>query len=126
MSGSLVVVGTGKRAAAQTAPEAVEQVRRADRVVHVLCDPSAAQWLRSLNPTAQSLSASYSVGHSRQDAYREVTETLLEPVRAGLLVCFVTYGQTGEAVSAGHGAVRQARTEGHRAVMVPEVRRRPV
>jgi hypothetical protein len=121
LPGSLTVVGTGIKAVAQVTQEAVSHIRRADRLVYLAGDPVTAQWLQDLNPSASSLSSSYAVGGARRDAYEDMVERVLEPVRAGQRVCMATYGHPGVCGYPGHEAVRRARTEGYRAAMLPGV-----
>jgi uncharacterized protein YabN with tetrapyrrole methylase and pyrophosphatase domain len=119
--GSLVVVGTGIKAVAQTTQEAVAHMRRADLLLYLVFDPVTEVWLRDLNPTASSLRSSYAVGRPRRETYSELVNRILEPVRRGLRVCWATYGHPGLCAESGHAAVRQARSEGYRAIMLPGV-----
>jgi len=96
-------------------------MRRADLLLHLVFDPVTEAWLHDLNPSALSLRSSYVLGRPRCDTYAELVERILEPVRQGLRVCWATYGHPGLCAESGHAAVRQARAEGHRAVMLPGV-----
>lgn len=96
-------------------------MRQADRLLHLVFDPVTEAWLQELNPSACSLRSSYAVGRPRRDTYAELVERILAPVRQGLRVCWATYGHPGLCAESGHAAVRQARAEGHRAVMLPGV-----
>lgn len=119
--GSLVVVGTGIRAVGQVSQEAVAHIQRADKLLYLVSDPVTSRWLRDLNPSAESLESSYSVGRPRRETYDELVERILAAVRTGQRVCWATYGHPGVCANSGHEAVRRARGEGYRATMLPAV-----
>lgn len=54
-------------------------------------------------------------------AYDAMVECILESVRQGLKVCVAFYGHPGIFVDPSHRAIRLARSEGYRAVMLPGV-----
>jgi uncharacterized protein YabN with tetrapyrrole methylase and pyrophosphatase domain len=117
----LAVVGTGIRAGRHLTEEAGRAIREADRVLHLLAEPVARAWIRTLNPSAQSLHGLYAPGKPRERTYREIVEAVLAPVRAGLRVAFALYGHPGVCVAPSHEAIRRARGEGFEAVMLPAV-----
>src|SRR2546425_6875249 len=53
--GSLNIIGTGHRIAAQVTPEALACVKRADRLFYLVSDPVSEAWLGDLHPHAFSL-----------------------------------------------------------------------
>lgn len=118
---SLVVVGTGIRAAAQLTPEARTALQRADRVLHVLTDPFAHELVEELNPRGASLLPLYARGKSRVKTYEQMVRALLRPLRRGLSVAAAFYGHPGVFAFAGHEAIRRARDEGYEARMLPGI-----
>lgn len=120
-SGSLTIVGTGIQVGAQTTQEAIAHIRRADRLLYLVADELAQEWLRSLNPRAESLFDCYAEGRPRTESYRIMVERLLAPLRQGQNVCAAFYGHPGIFVHPSHAAIRRAREEGFRAVMLPAV-----
>jgi precorrin-6B methylase 1 len=96
--GSLVVVGTGIKLVAHITIEAVEHIKNGDKVLYLVADSTTEEWVRRLNPTAESL-------------YRW----------SGQRVCFVLYGHPGVFALTSHEAVRRAREEGFAARMTPGV-----
>jgi siroheme synthase len=119
--GSLTVVGTGIRFGVHLTPEARGALMRAGRVLHLVSDPVAKEWLETLRPDAQSLHTLYGPGKERAKTYREIVEAILEPVRAGYDVCAAFYGHPGVFVSPSHEAIRQAKAAGYPAVMLPGI-----
>jgi len=105
----------------QTTLEAVERIKRAERVFYLVSDPVTAMWLESLNPSARSLSDLYADTKDRRATYAEMVERIVVPVRSGLRVCAVFYGHPGVLVQATHTAIRQLRSEGYVAGMSPGV-----
>lgn len=90
-------------------------------MLFVVADPAMADWLRSLNENARSLSGLYRPGMRRREIYAEMVEEILAEVRAGARVCAVFYGHPGVYVAPSHLAVAQARAEGFPARMLPGI-----
>ncbi len=63
----------------------------------------------------------YEVGKEREQTYEEMVERVMERVRAGNDVCFVSYGHPGVFADPMHEAVRRARAEGYAAAMLPAI-----
>jgi uncharacterized protein YabN with tetrapyrrole methylase and pyrophosphatase domain len=119
--GSLIVVGTGIRAGIQLTDEAREAIEHADEVLFLVAEPVAADVVRRLNPRARTLDHLYEPGVERRRIYEAMVEEIMTPVRNGLSVCAAFYGHPGVFGTPGHAAVRQARTEGYEAVMLPGI-----
>ncbi len=120
-SGSLTIVGTGIQFAGQITLEARAHIKQAEKVLFLVSDPITADWVRDINPTAESLYPYYQQGESRMIAYVEMTERILCEVRKGLRVCAVFYGHPGVFVYPSHEAIKQARLEGFSAKMLPGI-----
>lgn len=120
-AGSLVVVGTGIKAAGQITIEARSAIEEADHVYYLLADPTAEYYIKRLNPSSESLDRFYADGKSRAESYYEMVEHLLVAVRAGMSVCAAFYGHPGVFAFPPHEAIRQARAEGFHAVMLPGI-----
>jgi uncharacterized protein YabN with tetrapyrrole methylase and pyrophosphatase domain len=121
VSGSLTVVGTGFMVAGQTTPEALACIRGAERLLFLVAEPATRIWLQGQNEAVESLHDAFWEGRSRRDAYEEVVERILSPVRQGLRVCAAFYGHPGVFVHPSHEAVRRAASEGLPAAMLPGV-----
>lgn len=121
MPGRLLVVGLGIRVARQITWEARRAIETADRVLYLAGNPAAEEWLRRLNPKAESLAMSYAEGEPRTRAYATMVERILEPVRQGFSVCAAFYGHPGVFVLPSHEALRIARSEGFEARMLPGI-----
>jgi hypothetical protein len=119
--GSLVVVGTGIKSVGHITLETQGWIAQADTVLYCVTDPATAAWIERANPHAEDLSIYYADDKLRAETYREMTEAILRPVRAGLDVCAVFYGHPGVFVSPSHEAIRIARDEGYRAGMLPAI-----
>lgn len=119
--GKLRVVGTGIRLAGQITGETRSLLRTADRVLAVMAESLALEWLREINPAVVSLQTHYQTGRQRDRTYEHMVEAILEPVRAGETVCAAFYGHPGVFVWPAHEAVRRARAEGHAARMFPGI-----
>jgi uncharacterized protein YabN with tetrapyrrole methylase and pyrophosphatase domain len=96
-------------------------MERSEKLFYLVADPATSTWIRNLNPTAESLHDAYEVGLDRMSSYHRMVERILEPVRGGQTVCAAFYGHPGVLVYPGHEAVRQARSEGYRARMLPGI-----
>jgi uncharacterized protein YabN with tetrapyrrole methylase and pyrophosphatase domain len=118
--GSLTVVGTGIESFGQMTEGARREVSRAQRLFY-LGDPLGEHAVRGLNRRAVSLHDLYEPGKHRLKTYAQMVERVLSEVRGGFRVCFALYGHPGVFAMPAHAAVRIARAEGYRAVMLPAV-----
>jgi hypothetical protein len=119
--GSLVIVGTGIRAVRHTTPEARDEISRADKLFYLVNDAVSELWIKTLNPTAESLVPCYVRGQSRAIAYRRMVAKILTSVRARSRVCAAFYGHPGVFVYPSHEAIRLARKGGYEARMLPGI-----
>jgi len=119
--GSLTVVGTGFLVAGQITPESLSAVKAADHFFFLVAEPATRLFLESQHPGAESLHNSFWEGRPRQQAYDEIVERLLAPVRKGRDVCVAFYGHPGVFVYSSHEAIRRARAEGLAAQMLPGI-----
>jgi precorrin-6B methylase 1 len=119
--GSLVIVGTGIRAVRHTTAEARDEISRADKLFYLVADAVSEEWIKTLNPTAESLASCYARGKSRMIAYRRMISKMLAPVHVGSRVCAAFYGHPGVFVYPSHEAIRLARKEGYEAQMLPGI-----
>ena len=120
-AGELVVVGTGIKLVRQTTLEALECIKRADRLLYLVTDPATETWLRRLNGAAETMRDCYAPGEARERSYRRMVQRMLAAVRTGAYVCAAFYGHPGVFVNPSHQAVRRARREGFRARMLPGI-----
>jgi uncharacterized protein YabN with tetrapyrrole methylase and pyrophosphatase domain len=93
----------------------------ADRLYYVVTDPVTERYIQDLNDSAESLLSAYASGKHRMRSYEEMVQRILAPVREGLRVCAAFYGHPGVFVFPSHAAIRQARSEGFSAEMLPAV-----
>jgi len=121
MDGSLTVVGTGVKLIRQVTIEALEHIRKADKLLYLVADAWTQGWLEVENASAEGLQSSLVAGRPRAEAYEEMVERILAPVRAGQRVCAAFYGHPGVFVAPSHAAIERARREGFAASMLPGV-----
>ena len=119
--GSLTIVGTGIQFAGQMTIEARAHIKQAEKVLFLVSDPLTADWIKDINPSAESLYPYYQQGESRMIAYKGMIERILYEVRQGMRVCGVFYGHPGVFVHPSHEAIKQARLEGYGAKMLPGI-----
>lgn len=119
--GSFSAVGVGIGGVAQTTLEAVELMRRADKLFHCVVDPAVELWLLELNGSAETLNGLYEEGKDRAETYAAMVQRFVTSVRDGMSTCAAYYGHPGVFVEATHRAVRQLRRSGYPARIVPGV-----
>ena len=119
--GSLVNVGLGMTLGAHITPLSRTYIEQADVVFVSASNRLIEQWVESMNPNVISLQSFYAEGKSRRDTYREMSEAILDEVRAGKTVCGAFYGHPGVFALPPHVTIRRAREEGYRAHMEPGV-----
>jgi precorrin-6B methylase 1 len=120
-TGSLTVVGTGIQFVGQMTIEARAYIKQAEKVLFLVSDPIAADWIKDNNPSAESFYPYYQQRESRMIAYKGMIERILYEVRKGQRVCAVFYGHPGVFVYPSHEAIKQARLEGYSAKMLPGI-----
>ncbi|WP_208108699.1 SAM-dependent methyltransferase [Cognatilysobacter terrigena] len=119
--GSLVCVGLGMMLGAHLGPRARNQIEQADVVFVAASDALVELWLQEIRPDARSLQPFYAEGKPRHVTYREMTDAMLDEVRAGRRVCGAFYGHPGVFAKVPHDAIARARDEGFDASMEPGV-----
>src|SRR5579863_9644514 len=120
-TGSLTIVGTGIRSVGQLTVESIACIQRAEKVFYVVSEPVAESLIQRLNPSAESLQGYYAHGKPRLQTYQEFVDRIMESVRDGKRTCAAFYGHPGVFVLPSHAAVRQARSEGYDARMLPGI-----
>ncbi len=120
-SGSLTVVGTGIQFSGHMTIEARAYIKQAEKVLFLVSNPVTADWIKDVNPSAESLYPYYQQGECRIVAYEGMIERILYEVRKGIKVCAVFYGHPGVFVYPSHEAIKQARLEGYNAKMLPGI-----
>ena len=61
-------------------------MKTAKKLFYLVGDPATAHWVETLNPTAETLANSFSVGRNRMESYNEIVERVIKTVRMGLRV----------------------------------------
>src|SRR5262245_26823225 len=102
--GILFVVGCGHSLAGQITIEALNCIKKAEKVIYNLSGLSE-EWILRLNPGAESLTDLYQPGKDRAITYAQMVDRIMEPVRANRKVCAVFYGHPGVFVQASHEAI---------------------
>jgi hypothetical protein len=120
-SGSLTIAGTGIRPGLQTTQEVRDRIRHADKVLFALAEDAPTEWLRVLNPSAESMAHLYRPGRPYLDVYAETVSTILTWVRRDLDVCAVSYGHPGVLDQSSREAVRRAAAEGYETRFLPGI-----
>jgi uncharacterized protein YabN with tetrapyrrole methylase and pyrophosphatase domain len=119
--GSLTIVGTGITLIVHMTAEAQAQIARADRTFFLVTHPLAEEWMRELNPQAESLARFYTPGSDRLEVYQAITDHVLAAVRAGDSVCAAFYGHPTVFVTPTQDMVRLARQEGYPVAVLPGI-----
>jgi uncharacterized protein YabN with tetrapyrrole methylase and pyrophosphatase domain len=120
-TGSLTIVGTGIRSVGQLTTESIACMKQADKVFYLVSEPIAESLILRLNPSAESLQKYYVHGKPRLRTYEEFVARIMQSVRDGNRTCAAFYGHPGVFVLPSHAAVRQARSEGYEARMLPGI-----
>jgi precorrin-6B methylase 1 len=123
--GKLICVGTGMRMAGQITPLALSHIETADIVVSAVPNVFTRKWIQGIARDFICVLDHYAdcdvEGKNRRDTYRRMADTILEQVRAGKSVCAVFYGHPGIFACISHIAIKDARTEGYSAEMLPGI-----
>ena len=115
------MVGTGIRVIGQLTTEAVAWITISEKVLYLTPDSVASGIISQWNKSAESLAGFYAPGKLRRKSYEEMVGCVMDWVRAGKRTCLVFYGHPGVFCWPGHEAIRQARSEGFTARMLPGI-----
>jgi hypothetical protein len=116
--GAVTCVGTGITLG-DASPRTVKEISVADHVLYLGADPLWGDWIRRLNPSAESLYRFYGKNKPRWRTYSDMARRTMTLVRQGKRICLAMYGHPGIFVSPTHEVMRQARREGFPARMLP-------
>lgn len=119
--GSLTVVGTGIKIAADMTLLAKAQIAQADVVFMVVPDLASKEWIASLNSNTIDLTHLYGGNKSRLVTYNDMAQQLVDGVKSGKRVCAAFYGHPGVFAYASHLAIEQVKSLGYAASMEPGV-----
>lgn len=119
--GELIIAGTGIKTVGQLTLDAIAAIENADIVYYVVGDPIGVEILHNINSNSVSLYDLYEEGKARIDTYNNMAQKLMESVRNGKKTCGVFYGHPGIFVYPSHEAIKIAREEGYKAVMLPGI-----
>jgi uncharacterized protein YabN with tetrapyrrole methylase and pyrophosphatase domain len=114
-------VGTGIALAGHLTLEARARIVQAQKVLSLLGEPVMEEWIRELNPTAETLVNCYAHGKPRARSYEEMVERILSHVRRGLDVVVAIYGHPAVMCDPTRAALRAARREGYRTRLLPGI-----
>ncbi|TQV88645.1 SAM-dependent methyltransferase [Aliikangiella coralliicola] len=126
-TGNLVIVGTGILTPAHLSQESIAHIKSADIVHALVPDPLGFSTIQKLNDNIKNLDELYYKpqdtvnGSNRIDGYNKMVESIMSDVRDGLNVCAVFYGHPGVFVNPSHASIKQARSEGFEAKMLPSI-----
>ncbi len=115
---SLVIVGTGMRAALDITIESRTCIERASKVLYLVADSRTAAWIEQLNPSAESLVHFYELGKPRFEIYEAIINEILDWLKKSSDLCVAFYGHPGFYAFAGHEAIKRAKRDGFRARML--------
>jgi Tetrapyrrole (Corrin/Porphyrin) Methylases len=119
--GGLTVVGSGIRAGLQTTMEARVCIESASKVLYLLADPIAEEWVRKLNPNSESMDSFYQKGKRRMVAYEAMIEKILSCLEQAGDLCAVFYGHPGVFSYPARESIKRARLNGFNARMLPGI-----
>ena len=121
MKGSLVNVGLGMTLGSHITPLSRHFIEQADVVYVAASNQLVEEWVQTMNSNVISLQPMYEVGKSRKETYQEMTEIIMQSVRAGKQVCGAFYGHPGVFALPPHETIRIAKAEGYQAHMEPGI-----
>lgn len=118
---SLVVIGCGIKFYAHLTTEAITYIRQSDIVLYLVNDPILKSWIQKQNENTESLDFLYSSCSFRSEAYRRITNYVLDHLFQQKHVCFALYGHPCVFSKPGLESVKQAQEKGYFAKILPAV-----
>jgi hypothetical protein len=96
-------------------------IAQASKVLYLVADQVSEEFVRKLNPTAESLEDLYQKGKLRIEIYEEMVEKILSCLEKSGDLCVVFYGHPGVLCYPTHQALKRAEQKGIPARMLPGV-----
>ena len=115
------MVGFGIKFLSHLTTETRAYIESADKVLYLVNDPVAKDWIKKNTKNSESLDTLYQSYLIRQDCYQAIAEYILDTLRQNLHVCVVLYGHPAVFAQPGIIAVAQARKEGFDARVLPAI-----
>jgi precorrin-6B methylase 1 len=119
--GSLTIVGCGIKFMSHLTIEAKAAIACADVLFYLVSEPAMRAWLHAQHPYSLSLASAYEKYPLRQQAYRDITRTLLQAVASEQHVCMVLEGHPVVFAKPALDAVIQASAAGYSTCILPGI-----
>lgn len=119
--GSLVVVGFGIKFLSHLTTETKTYITNADKVIYLLNEPVAKEWIKQNSKSFESLDELYQQYSSRSESYQAISDYSLRLLKEGMNVCLVLYGHPTVYAQPGIQAVIKARENGYNARILPAI-----
>lgn len=118
---TLAIVGTGIKFMSHLTVEAKTYIKNADKVLYLVNEPAMKDWIKSFNPSSESLDFLYTKHCSRNDNYKLISEYVLENLQNIKLLCLVIYGHPTVLVQPSIYSANMAIRNGHEVIMLPGI-----
>lgn len=118
---TLVVVGSGIKFLSHLTNEAKIYMAQSDQVLYLVNDPAMKEWIKSNCTNAESLDTLYSTHHLRSFCYLAIKDRILYHLYKQQRVCVVIYGHPTVFAQPALDAVKQAKSEGYDAIILPGI-----
>jgi uncharacterized protein YabN with tetrapyrrole methylase and pyrophosphatase domain len=118
---SLVVVGFGIKFISHLTTETKAYIEKADKILYLVNDPAAKDWIKNNHPHTESLDPLYQAYELRKDCYAAITKYILQQLRQTQHLCVILYGHPAVFAEPGLNAVIHAKAEGFDARVLPGI-----
>lgn len=120
-TGSLTIVGCGIKFMSHLTIEAKAFIESANIVLYLVNEPAMREWLLKIQPSATSLDNAYTQYSLRQDAYKDITRTILNVLTKQQHVCVVLEGHPTFFAQSALAAAKQAKAIGYKVMILPGI-----
>jgi len=120
MEGRLFVVGTGMQLGHLTM-ESKNVISSSKKVLYLISDFLTENYVKKLNPTAESLSNFYEIGKDRRKTYDEMVDYIIKTLEDYKDLCVAFYGHPGVFTYPSHKVIEIAKELHFEARMLPGI-----
>ncbi|WP_131782768.1 SAM-dependent methyltransferase [Legionella gresilensis] len=118
---TLIVAGSGIKSIAHLTAETRQVIKKADKVLYLVNENNFKAWLEREAIEAESLEPIYFKSIKRADAYKEISNYIVEQYHQVKNLCVIFYGHPTVFAQSGLDAVKQIKKEKGNAIILPAV-----
>lgn len=121
MNKKLSLIGSGIKSVAHLTKEAEAHIKNADKVLYLVNEPVMEEWIKVHSKKSTNLDYIYFSQENRLNAYKKITQEILNVLNQYNFVCAVFYGHPTIFTRPGGEAIKIAKQKGIETIILPAI-----